>query len=336
MIEAVSFDDARSGLYTALEGYTFARVIRKPKIPENGQEMDISGKNVITYYHCIAITCVDNRRVWFKKQVDEAQITLGAFELKTDCNYLPKIGDIIMGKMVKDRKNKDNDGGENYRFVEWYPYAKCIQTLFELVKNGTQAPEAHLIHALKTHDGKDDVFALVKLILFGNMQIFADQHLNVKVPRELKLSTPPLEFVYYTSKHLDDKTIWDAFVQLVPNAVAPEMVEPPAPPEPVIVVKPFIPKPKNVHPVIASFNYNYDEEYDPENPKMKTSFINYKYVEPVSPPYNPNTPSPPDSPNYSPVSPKYSPPKYSPVDDGFSPGKKKLRTEYHSYCRDDE
>lgn len=314
MIEAPSFDAARSELFTILEPYSFARVIRKATIPDNAKEIDISGKEVITYYHSIAITSEKNSRVWFKKPVDDVSIQIGPVTIKSaPAEYIPKVGDIIMGKAVKERKKRDRDRDEDsFRYIDWFPNAKCFQLLFELIKNGTSVPELQLANALRTVEGRDDIFALARLILFGNVKSFADQHLGTATCREMKLSVPPLEFVYHCSRRFEDDSIWNEFLKLVPDAKIPVIAaEEASPTEPVIVVKPFVRKVKPVLDLHKSIYGTTASAYNPDFPSYDYSggastaaaaYTGSSYAyNPDSPPYNPC--SPPASPLYSPVTP---------------------------------
>jgi hypothetical protein len=214
-------------------------------------------------------------RIWFKKpacmnynngQVRETRrervVKIGPVSIVApDDKFFPKAGDVLMGKTFtefnKKRKLVSHPGRvagnsdastQHVKFTCWYPFAGPLALLFSLVCNGTSVSENDLRKELNVRylkrrgskPGDDDVWALARLVLFGNVRAFADEHLRlvqvgtVDSPRSqnegvsqnpMNLSCPPLEFVCCCSEFLKDNSLWDKFAELVPGATKPESVD---------------------------------------------------------------------------------------------------------------
>lgn len=243
-----TFETARRELYNVLKEWTFGRVIRPCTIPDNAREMDASGNLIVTYYHGMANVLnvlgpgqsVETGRIWFKKSSMDDPIEFGPIVLTAPPeNFIPKPGDILMGKISHSQNTSSGKHGS--RFLRWYPHAQHLFNLFKFVCYGTEKNEVQLAYDLvnRVADSTDDAWALARLVLFGNVALFSEMHLRADLDKEhdsnsirtssrkytqqkpMRLSVSPLEFVYLSSVRLNDSTIWDEFLKLVPNATPP-------------------------------------------------------------------------------------------------------------------
>lgn len=295
-VEAPTFNVARLELYACLKSWVFARVSRPCTIPADCRQV-VNGEEVVTYYHGLAVAsgggglsdCGDSEstdnRIWFKKPpsvtYNEHQhrarhhknsVNIGPVTIlpPTD-KFIPKPGDVLMGKTSADGDNKRQSKGhfstgnnsdthtraqkQSTKFVYWYPFASSVAVLYSLVCNGTTLSESELRKDLNARyhkrggakPGDDDVWALARLVLFGNVRVFAEEHLRSSTSGTsgtgtdtvgdksrvatttsaptMNLSCAPLQFVSCCSNFFKDESLWDAFVQLVPNAVKPRDVD---------------------------------------------------------------------------------------------------------------
>jgi len=260
-LEAPTFETARGELYALLEDWTFGKVLRQCVVPDDAREESADGKQIITYYHGMAATLRTpnqndtQRRIWFKKPLqDDDPVEVGPVVVPpAESDFVPKPGDTLMGKVVENSRS----GRQGWRYVRWYPHARSLHALFNLVRHGTSKSETQLSHDLRVRGGNDDTWALARLVLFGNVAAFAEQHLQQvqqdgtdSKKRNMRLSIPPLEFVHVCAQRLRDDSIWTEFVKLVPDAVPPPRrqavqrssaasAEPSRP-----VVRPFVPPPR--------------------------------------------------------------------------------------------
>lgn len=258
-MEAPTFTSARRELYTQLSRYTFGKVVRCT-VPPDGQTR-VGDQVTVTFFHGLA-TKMEHRqqlpgsrpvKLWFKKAPPEAaRSTLSVGPLQLDAaqeSYVPRPGDVLMGNVVPSdgprRAPAAVPGGSgtglesNDRFTFWYPHAACLEALLNYLFHGTAVPEAQLAHELRSRrkGGEDDVWAVARLILFGNVRAFAEQHLGSSGAKPMRLSVPPLHFVWQCATKLDDDSIWDKFVELVPDAQPPLEMEQPeaAKPTPLVI-----------------------------------------------------------------------------------------------------
>lgn len=353
-MEAPTFTNARRELYTQLSRYTFGKVVRCT-VPLDGQ-MRVGDQVTVTYFHGLA-TKLEHRplapgsrptKLWFKKPPPDAQqrpLILGPLQLDAaDDQYVPRPGDVIMGNVVpsdgarrnpkEPRDSRDGAGvpESNDRFTFWHPHAACLEYLLNFLYNGTALPELQLAHELRSRrkGAEDDVWAVARLILFGNVAAFAQQHVEPDaVKRPMRLSVPPLEFVWKCATKLDDDSIWAKFVELVPGAqppvpapsVEPECIKP----APLIIpplfgpgdeppVRPSAPTAFVGRARRAKADTSTFSPPPPPPPALgSASYSHFDAYSPDSPSYYPPPPSHPVPPHPVPHSvPHYSPPPHSP------------------------
>lgn len=251
-MEAPTFDAARMELFSQLASYVFARVPRRAAVSADSRGGDG------TYYHGVANRYDPSEpgrddRLWYQKPaMANRPCTIGPITLTPlppQDTYVPQAGDVLMGKTAPPGK-ADRSGERNERLVSWYPFAEALLALFDIVCNGTTRTEAVLAHNLRLRTrgapGADDAWAVARLILFGNVRVFAEEH---KAPgKGMRLSMPPLNFVHACSMSLRDDSVWTEFVKLVPDARPPSpppspVVEEPPPPPPQPIVRPLSVRP---------------------------------------------------------------------------------------------
>ena len=244
---APTFDIARNTLDALLGAWVFGRVVRNVTRPDPNSH----------YFHAVLITS-KGQRIWFQQSNRASRVLhIGPIEVQPPSpTFIPQAGDVIMGRLQPKTNERKKD-----RLVSWYANpAQQLQHLANVCVAGTQKHEFQLLHDMRT-DTHDEVWALCRLVMFGNIQAFADAHL-MKRTYQMRLlrNRDPLDFVYETAETLGDYDIWQQFLNIVPNAKIPSSTSPPPPTSP-----PFHPS-------------------TPPPP-------------PTSPPFHPSTPPPPSSPS---------------------------------------
>jgi hypothetical protein len=351
-MEAPTFDAARMELYTQLSSYVFVRLPRRAAVPP-----ERTGESQNGYYHGVAHCLTpegSNGRVWYQKTaMAQRPIHVGPLTVQPpspDDPYVPLAGDVFMGKTVPPHSGAQRRGGEgekNDRLVNWVPFADPWFHLFNLVCNGTAKTEDALAHELRVRSktGPDDVWALARLVLFGNVRVFADEHKgSVDKKGPMRLSMPPLHFVHACATSLRDESIWTEFVKLVPDAVppappAPVQVQSAPPPPPRPIVRPLA-RPMSLEESMARTRGDYSAgysaghqashqvEYNPESPAYHQP--SYQAAQPHSPPYQPSYQA--HSPTYQssyPHSPTYQP-SYQAQPSPYQPHSPAYQTPYQT------
>lgn len=259
MNTAPSFDVARETIADLMDNWVFGRVM-SVKIPDPEND----------YYHGYVKT--PRGRAWFQQSKrGRKPLRVGPIEIHSG-SQKPRTGDLMIGRC--------ESGDRGNRFIHWYTNVKHLKEFYHVCVNGTHKREFQLMETLRGDD--DSVWALSRLLLFGNVRAFADQHHGTN--STMKLEKSVVEFIHQTSESLRDPSIWDEFVRLVPDARVPCEEE---------------------------------EEEEREEPqflkRLKTlnsskPLFSGVSAEPISPPYIPESPpyipnSPPESPPYIPNSP---------------------------------
>jgi len=239
---APSFDDARNMLANLLDGWVFGQVTREVKRPDICKP----------YFHGMIVTH-KKARVWFQEtNCARTSLRIGPIIMRASTE-VPRAGDVIMGREETSTQGERRKS----RLTTWYANAQPLQMLARVCLEGTYKNEMQLMGEMRSASN-DDVWALCRLVLFGNIRAFADAHGGKR--GGMKLSTTPLEFVHYAAETLGDETIWDAFVALVPDATPPSSgydsdgLSPPTTPS----YNPPLPSYDPMNPPLPS--------YDPMNP----------------------------------------------------------------------
>lgn len=249
-------------------------------------------------------------------------------------DFIPRVGEVLTGKVIEEPPAHEGDHEarrkpRGCKYVVWFPGAGHLRLLFDLVCSGTTLTELELARDLRTRNdgsktsteasatsttvhfskirkpkqvvvtpgerGGDDTWALARLILFGNVEVFAAEHRAppgaADAPLRMNLSCAPLQFVYSCSKFFRDDTIWARFKTLVPDAEEPEEEDE-----------------EDATTTAYTHTVARDKYYTPKSPTYAPASPAYA---PASPAYDPSTP-PPASPPYDPSTPPASPPPYDP------------------------
>ena len=334
-----SYTKARECIYSMLDGWTFCRVERDATIPREDTD---SG-----YYHFMA-TSIKNEennsktRVWCKKTTmagTSLPLRIGPVMFSTtDPDYVVRARDIIVGKIVERKQPKQQEGGASstkkprtrYELVSWYPQAKALLEFYDVLVNGTKHTESQLAHKLRIYnnnEANDDLWAVMRLVMFGNVAVFAamakENILQVVHGRPMQLRTSATSFIRQCAKGFCDQNIWKDFIELVPEAEEENTIESVRPYEQTFcnsVYRPTAYKP------FQPFDQPFDQPTQPnkyrkpaETTSTSSGYLSYT---PNSPRYTPNSPRyTPNSPRYTPNSPRYSPnpPAYSPTSPVYTP-----------------
>lgn len=239
-----SYTAARSTLYQLLSGWTFCTVVRDPVVPDTG----VNEHGHVTYYH---FTCkplpmkrakTSAARVWCKRNsIAKLPLEAGPITVpRPNPDAMPAARDVVMGKIVVKTNNIEHrkvgqlqtpslalctDAVKRYELVSWYPNSGALYKLYQLVVEGTSKRENAYAHVFRLYNEAgtpvDDVWAMVRLVLYGNLQLFVDLSRDAIVPcgygRNMLLSCTAETFVYRCSVLLFDASIWDDFVVLAPD-----------------------------------------------------------------------------------------------------------------------
>ena len=307
MSNAPTFNDARSSLVETMSVFQFTQLSRPVKTTPTGYfgltrlKLLQGGSGVEVYFN-------DRSRA-------QQDVAIGPLTLHPQIEA-PVVGDVLMGVVVPTNGNTHKP-----RLTRWYSGCTALYELARIARCGTREAELDIAHRLRMGD-YHDAWALARLVLFGNVTVFAHLHLNTTPPHTLvmRLSVPALEFVYRVADTLGDMSIWRAFARLVPGAIAP------TPP----VVLPYVPRLAYRPPEQLAYDPEqlaYDPEraaYDPERPAYDANERAYDPEKPIynpaSPTYNPASPTyNPASPTYNPASPTYNPATYNPASPTYNP-----------------
>lgn len=267
-MNATSFDVARETIAGLMDNYSFGKVL-SVKVPDPNSD----------YYHGYVKT--DKGTAWFQQsRRGRRALEFGPLELAVQ-EVRPRKGDFLVGKLDGDDRRT--------KFVGWYSGAGPLKHFYDVCVNGTRKCEVQLMESMCVPGGDDRVWALCRLLMFGNIGVFARENPN------MNLNMDVVAFVHKASTTLRDASIWDAFVQMVPTATVPRPPTPPPEPQFVQRLRNSTTTPQHAWGAVP---------------------IPPPDVAPMSPPYNPM--SPPSSPPYNPMSPPSSPP-YNPISPPSSP-----------------
>jgi hypothetical protein len=278
----------------------------------------------------------------------DGDLVIGPIRVKpAEAAYIPQVGDVLMGKLQapsSSSSSRTSSGGCSSKFLFWYPDAYRLFVLARLVRLGTALTESDLASELRigvssgvrggggaarwatfrrcggadrsaaAAPGGDDVWAVARLVLFGNVAAFANDVEGGK----MNLSVSPLQFVYTCTLHFGDTSIWEHFKKLVPDAELPPFEgddgngnggdhSPPAASH-----RP----PRRVKPLSLSFVH-----MAPPLPQQQQQYSGSGGgAEPVSPPFYPTTPpSAPYNPNTTPPASPLPPSSYAPASPAYNP-----------------
>jgi hypothetical protein len=340
-LKTAMFTKARKELHKHLKKYMFSLVTRAVTIPP---ECVTEDGEVNHYYTTSDELVVGSRNksgsVWIKKNARSRQHQLGPVLISSSTS-LPKPGDVIFGEVMKssERKfGKQSFKEERQSYKWWMCPGAPLYYLATMVLKGTSETEESLRILLKLQDNYDDLWMLARVILFNNIQCFADMlNPGLHAVPCIKLREQPAVFVQQLSLWLDDFSILTEFQKLIPanvplptkNLIPPLSATQPLSSEPVLV-KQFIGRkrrqPEKPHLLHDSREAIHDsrEAYDPDEPSYKSRVNGYDFSNrqpagltsaPGIPRHSPPVSFVPLSPSYELESPPYMPttPPYMPT-----------------------
>ena len=362
------FEDARSTLFHTLSKWTFGTVIRQSVVPDGCVVKRDDGSQYVSHYFTTAEKLIllnnDRRKgryvrpqvetIWVKKRSRMRKgLWLGPVQLAEKSDRLPRMGDIIVGELMEaerevgvSKKGSDKQRVRTQKKVYqwWHGDARCLWELANITLNGTTKTEQELRSILVTSDEYDDVWALARLILFGNVQCFVNST-NLPPNERMRLNSNPVIFIQKAASAFHDPTILTRFQNCLPDVSLP-----PAVPQKPIYRSGQVEQnslgereEKSQHTYKETYNGGYGTaddsfipiSYAPTSPTVfapvrQSRFLpkSSEYQEsppvfaPKSPTYNPRSPTyNPRSPTYNPRSPTYNPrsPTYNPTSPTYNP-----------------
>src|SRR3990167_8736358 len=188
VVDAPSYQTARENLADVLGQWTFAVMVQQCPFPPNCIATKPDGSVHITHFQGTAEemdptsrshhTHQQQRhaRIWFKKSARMRDpLRLGpALIPADDQNRLPMLGDVLVGSKTESGATGGGPGvgarAARYAFIWWHSGGKPLAKLTQLVLQGTSQLELRLAAELRTPDGYDDLWAMARVILFGNVQ----------------------------------------------------------------------------------------------------------------------------------------------------------------------
>jgi hypothetical protein len=252
-----TFSSARRNLFDILSQYTIGRVFEINDMPPAGGRP--------AYFHGkIVIGDKNPEYLYFDKAGrQKGMITIGPARL-IDCalgknhkTAIPQINDILVGVKVENTNEKRNKSNP-FIFRSWSANGKIIMELKRMVEFGTRMniteirsifrqssgataqkimdaeknrdsiPSAILMEMILSAKAVDDMYLLVRVVLWGDLRILSILHslqTSSKLKRsettaesnaalDLKISSSAFEFVNSISQKLLDDTIMSHFTDL--------------------------------------------------------------------------------------------------------------------------
>ena len=254
--DAPTFENARYELFMRhMDAWTFGTVMRDCKIPD-AHERSGGRAGEVPYFHGMAQEALGHqrggsggrreprRRIWFsQKGRSQRQIRVGPalFDARGCAGQIPTSGDVLVGEAVA------NDGNRRgYRFRYWHADARPLFELRRLFEHGTRSAERRHRRTLRTYrypsddddddddrpQGCDDLFALVSLVLYGNVKRFVEQHRgHTEQAERLVFHDAPhmhcAQFVYDVATNYGEPGLWQRFLADVPDAAEHIITRPP-------------------------------------------------------------------------------------------------------------
>ena len=311
-MDAPTFSRARQVVADLFDNLVFATVMQPCTIPDSAYAEDGS----VTHYFGTAderspLQKGTRRRVWFQRgsRMHDG-FWVGPASVMEPAD-MPQTGDMLVGIAVNNEKpSKSGRMFGGLRYESWQAGAKPAWELARLVNAGTSASESSLRPILKTKTagGEDEIWAIARLILFGNIAAFNPDG------KDMVLRKSPVSFVHECSVRFSDPSIWMRYLQLFPTA------RPPSKPAAVMggvqpirntlqPLQPLQPDHRRFFVPTVPSPYEQLHHHGDQPPNLYPEFTTYA---PISadgthvPPHMPHSP-PPESPPYVPHSPPYLP-----------------------------
>ena len=301
---APSFAFARQVLADLFGNWTFAAVTKPCMIPADEGYATGHVKHYFGTAEERSPTDVggsSRRRVFFQKMARHADAFWVGPAIVLEPAELPQPGDMLVG--LAEPNTAPSKSGRTFsgvKYTSWQAGGRPAWELARIVTLGTALSEAALQHALrtKTAGGSDEMWAVARIVLFGNLRAF-----HPSEPPTMALRKSPSAFVHECAIRFSDPSIWTHYANIFPEVVAPAAAAAPTtfrpyrrPPAPCTIM-PLPP------PALTP-----DEMFARE--------LHLKHVRMMEPsPYAPHTPPDSPPPTYVPTSPPFAPtsPPYAPM-----------------------
>lgn len=235
------FVQAHQTLHGLLQRYTFSVVARDVVIPDKAKEVTAEHGLRVTYYHGTAeerIVSLNYRErpksVWFNKSGRAKDLKIAG--VVTLCagppHALPNVTDMLVGIAETSAPEPGKPKRSGMHYTMWEMGATPVYELAKAVVSKVPLSEATLKPKLRLagSEGQDELWALARLVLFGNVAAFDPQS---QFPMALR--RPPALFVQECAMRLNDDSIWQKYVEVCP---AVKMALAPPPPSPIVHAQP--------------------------------------------------------------------------------------------------
>lgn len=328
-----TFDKAREMLADLFDNWVFSTVKSPCQIPTDAFTDD--GRATHYYGNAEERTPVSTsgqrRRVFFSKQARMSDgFWIGPALASTMDTSPPQVGDTLIGMaVVNDRPSKAGRTFGGLRYDTWQCGTRQAWELARLIFVGTSQPEPMLKQTLrtKTPGGEDELWAIARLILFGNVEAFSPDG-----PATMALRKPASAFVHECAVRFGDQSIWTTYTARFPHVKPPVsshanhttntkgggLAEPP------VIIAPVKRRPKQQQSTDRGYQgfQNYQQEqqellpdvlFKPpalipqERSPYHQHLQQHQHFQPHSPPPQDDEFMAPVSPPYLPVSPPYLP-----------------------------
>lgn len=237
------FAQAHQTLHGLLQRYTFSVVARDVVIPDKAKEVTAEHGLRVTYYHGTAeerIVSLNYRErpksVWFNKSGRAKDLKIAG--VVTLCagppHALPNVTDMLVGIAEASVPEPGKPKRSGMHYTMWEMGATPVYELAKAVVSKIPVSEASLKPKLRlagSAEGQDELWALARLVLFGNVAAFDPQS---QFPMALR--RPPALFVQECAMRLNDDSIWQKYIEVCPSvkmalAPPPSPIMAPPPPE---------------------------------------------------------------------------------------------------------
>lgn len=303
------FEAARMVLDQLIGDLTFCRLERGCTIPDKERDAGLSIAPLGgSYFHGTgsqrlwgAQTGRRPRQVWFNRNTRRREgLFIGPARIPSSSGgHVPSPGSTLVGLT-----QQSSSRGARWQYAWWCGGAEPLWKLGNAIRNGTALTEQELrteLHLDLCSGGEDDLFALARLVLYGNVTVFAHQAMGYE------LQEPPMslscgnayEFVCGCAHALRDPSIYHAFMRVYREPML-------QPRQPSIPPQPSPPSPPQLSGLLPSAFTAFGDGNNLVMTQLHAlaEELTVRRSQPPSPPYCPTSPPPsPSSPPYCPTSP---------------------------------
>lgn len=335
--DAGTFVRARQSIGEQLQRLTFSVVTRDVSIPEDSRETGHDGSIYVKYYHGtseernVSMSYRERpKTIWFNKSKRmRAGFTLGpALIAPLSQDGIPAIGDWLVGVAESSPPPKGaHAAAKRHSGMQYISWALNVKPLYELARLflSTQelaVSESALRQKLRTttEHGEDELYALVLLVLLGNVSTF-----DPAKKKALDIRMTYSQFVQDCAIRFNDDSIWKKYVAMYPSVVPPKpaALAPPPAPHPMMIPGFSVEALKSLHAATDAHMSDAPIQYAPTSMEELNSFFSKDFQSPPPPPPPPPPPSMeslsamPAHLHFTPVSPSNTPPASPPYKPTF-------------------